>query len=139
MRLPLRLGLLLVPASLLPALASLPPTGAADRKADDSPPPAAEFPVRRGDHVSLIGNALADRMQHHGWLETYFQSRFPDHHLSFRNLGFAGDEVAQRPRSDQFGSPDDWLTRTKQDIGEYAKVTPEPVRRGRAGGATRSY
>jgi len=24
----------------------------------------------------------------------------------------------------------DWLTRTKQDIGEYAKVTPEPVRRG---------
>ena len=24
----------------------------------------------------------------------------------------------------------DWLTRTKQNIGEYAKVTPEPVRRG---------
>ena len=24
----------------------------------------------------------------------------------------------------------DWLTRTKQGIGEYAKVTPEPVRRG---------
>ena len=24
----------------------------------------------------------------------------------------------------------DWLTRTKQDIGEYAKVTPEPIRRG---------
>ncbi len=23
----------------------------------------------------------------------------------------------------------DWLTRTKQDIGEYAKVTPEPIRR----------
>src|SRR5713226_2976776 len=24
----------------------------------------------------------------------------------------------------------DWLTRTKQDIGEYAKVAPEPIRRG---------
>src|SRR6266550_2874240 len=24
----------------------------------------------------------------------------------------------------------DWLTRSKQDIGEYAKVTPEPIRRG---------
>src|SRR5467141_3052427 len=24
----------------------------------------------------------------------------------------------------------DWLTRTKQDIGEHAKVTPEPIRRG---------
>ena len=24
----------------------------------------------------------------------------------------------------------DWLTRTKQDIGEYAKATPEPIRRG---------
>src|SRR5207244_1976473 len=24
----------------------------------------------------------------------------------------------------------DWLTRTRQDIGEHAKVTPEPIRRG---------
>src|SRR5258708_25774891 len=24
----------------------------------------------------------------------------------------------------------DWLTRSKQDIGEYAKVTPEAIRRG---------
>src|SRR5213594_309532 len=24
----------------------------------------------------------------------------------------------------------DWLTRTRQDIGEYAKITPEPIRRG---------
>jgi len=25
------------------------------------------------DHISLIGNALADRMQHDGWLETLLQ------------------------------------------------------------------
>ena len=26
--------------------------------------------IRPGDHISLIGNTLADRMQHDGWLET---------------------------------------------------------------------
>jgi len=31
-------------------------------------PEPLEF--REGDHISIIGNALADRMQHDGWLET---------------------------------------------------------------------
>ena len=26
--------------------------------------------LRKGDHICLIGNTLADRMQHDGWLET---------------------------------------------------------------------
>jgi len=29
-----------------------------------------------GDHISIVGNALADRMQHDGWLETLLQARF---------------------------------------------------------------
>ena len=33
--------------------------------------------IRKGDHISLIGNTLTDRMQHDGWLETYLYSRFP--------------------------------------------------------------
>src|SRR6266704_4597814 len=68
-----------------------------------------------GDHISIIGNALADRMQHDGWLETLIQAHFPDRHLSIRNLGFAGDELSVRMRCDNFGSPDDWLTRSKAD------------------------
>ena len=29
--------------------------------------PAVE--LEPGEHIVLVGNALADRMQHHGWLE----------------------------------------------------------------------
>ena len=38
---------------------------------------AGSLEPRKGDHISLIGNTLADRMQHDGWLETMLQSRFP--------------------------------------------------------------
>src|ERR1051325_1717626 len=55
--------------------------------------------IQPGDHISIIGNTLADRMQHDGWLETYFYSRFPKDNLSFRNLGFSGDELTLRLRS----------------------------------------
>src|SRR6202007_3321819 len=41
---------------------------------------------------------------------------FPDHKLVSRNLGFSGDELTTRLRSAGFGSPDEWLTRTKADV-----------------------
>lgn len=72
--------------------------------------------LKTGDHIAIIGNTLADRMQHHGWLETFIVAKFPRHDLVFRNLAVAGDEVAFRHRSENFGSPDDWLTKTKADI-----------------------
>src|SRR5688572_12132836 len=56
-------------------------------------PAAAPFKLEKGDHVCIIGNALAERMQHDGWLEAYLHARFPDHDLTIRNLGFSGDEV----------------------------------------------
>src|SRR5690349_2282024 len=70
----------------------------------------AKLELRPGDHVCIIGNTLADRMQHDGWLETYIQSRFPKHQLVFRNLGFSGDELTLRLRSLHFGTPDEWLS-----------------------------
>ena len=72
--------------------------------------------LNQGDHICIIGNTLADRMQHHGWLETLTYARFPEHDLMFRNLAVAGDEVAFRHRSENFGSPDEWLTKTKADV-----------------------
>ncbi len=33
--------------------------------------------IKPGDHIAIIGNTLADRMQHDGWLETLLQARFP--------------------------------------------------------------
>ena len=69
-----------------------------------------------GDHVAIIGNTLADRMQHDGHLEALVQSRFPQHELVFRNLGFSGDELTIRLRSKDFGSPDDHLGAVKADV-----------------------
>ena len=72
---------------------------------------AAEPKLRleKGDHVAIIGNTLADRMQHSGWLETYTHAIHPDLDLVFRNLGFSDDELTLRPREDNFCSPDQCL------------------------------
>src|SRR5579862_2184123 len=81
--------------------------------------PAQEAPplkLEKGDHISIIGNTLADRMQHVGWLETLLQSRFPRHELVIRNLGFSADEISMRLRSANFGSPEQWLTFTRTDV-----------------------
>src|SRR3982750_3039150 len=72
--------------------------------------------IKPGDHIAIVGNTLADRMQHDGWLETTLHARYPEHRLGIRNLGFSGDEVKTRLRSDGFGSPDEWLTRVEADV-----------------------
>jgi putative heme-binding domain-containing protein len=86
------------------------------RQDKDNSKPAKDFPIHRGDHICVIGNTLADRMQHDGWLETLLQSRFPDAKLVCRDLGFSGDELKTRLRSQGFGSPDDWLSLHKADV-----------------------
>jgi putative heme-binding domain-containing protein len=86
------------------------PMGAADEGK------TAALQIQPGDHVCLIGNTLAERMQHDGWLETLLQSRFPQHQLVIRDLGFSGDELTLRLRSEGFGSTDDWLSKHKADV-----------------------
>jgi len=103
------------PTAFLICLAVFPANPQLQRAADD-PSPAAKLEIHKGDHVCIIGNTLADRMQHDGWLEALFQDRFPQLQLIFRNLGFSGDEVTLRLRSAGFGSPDDWLTFHKADV-----------------------
>src|SRR5689334_21040955 len=72
--------------------------------------------LKPGDHICYIGNALAERMQHHAWLETFIYGKFPDLDLVCRNPAAAGDEVATWHRSENFGSRDDWLTKTGADV-----------------------
>jgi glucose/arabinose dehydrogenase len=72
--------------------------------------------LNKGDHVVLIGNALAERMQHHGWLESYAQAAMPDKELVFRNHGFGGDKVNNRPRNSGFPSADAYLEISKADV-----------------------
>src|SRR6056297_1777859 len=72
--------------------------------------------VNPGDHICIIGNTLAERMQHDGWLESRIQARFPERELVIRNLGFSADEVDVHFRSANFGSRDDHLQFNQADI-----------------------
>jgi len=102
-----------------------------------APAPApARLELQPGDHVCLIGNALAERMQHDNHWETLLHQRFPKHNLVVRNLAFTADEVdiktelvidnsnyskgdkvlPARLRSQNFGSPDQHLAFSKATV-----------------------
>jgi hypothetical protein len=98
---------------------------------------APPFELHQGDHICIIGNALAERMQHSSWLETLIYARYPQHNLVFRNLGYGGDEVNgyrdlhSRMRSMDFGSQDQWLA-GEAPIPQPKKLNPgAPVRQNR--------
>ena len=93
-------------------------TAGAAKAADATP--VLEF--SKDDTIAVIGNTLADRMQHDAWLDAYLHCRFPESNLSVRHMGFSGDEIGgftanpnpnKRMRSAAFGSNDDWLRRVK--------------------------
>src|SRR5687767_3750672 len=85
----------------------------------ERPGAATPFVLRAGDHICIVGNQLAERLQYDGWLDTLLHARFPRNDLVIRNLGFSGDEVATRLRSKNFGSPDEWLSGNAEPIGGY--------------------
>jgi azurin/glucose/arabinose dehydrogenase/lysophospholipase L1-like esterase len=101
------------PGAAKKAGAGLRPPPSPARAPEPAGPPLKLNP---GEHVALIGNTLADRMQHHGWLESMITAKFPGHDLVFRNLAAAGDELQNRARSKDFGTPEDWLTHTRADV-----------------------
>ena len=55
------------------------------------------FKFKKGDTVAIIGNSLAERMQHDGWLEALIQSEVPGMELSFRNMSLSGDRANKYP------------------------------------------
>jgi putative heme-binding domain-containing protein len=75
------------------------------------PAPAAMIHLAKGDHICLIGSALAERLQHDGWFETLLQERRPDLELTVRNLGYSGDEVTTQLRVEGCETWDQQLTR----------------------------
>ena len=77
---------------------------------------AKPLAFEKGDHICVIGNTLADRMQHFGWLEASIQVRFPNQELVIRNLGFSADTLNVRLRSKDFGSPDQHLENNEADV-----------------------
>src|ERR1700733_14152440 len=72
--------------------------------------------LQKGDHIAIIGNALADRMQHDGTLEAFIHKAFPQDDISIRNLGFAAGEINSHVRSDDVPTPEEWLSKVKADV-----------------------
>jgi mono/diheme cytochrome c family protein/glucose/arabinose dehydrogenase len=68
--------------------------------------------LQKGDHIAIVGSGLADRQQHHGWLESLVHKANPGLELTFRNLGFAADEVNVNPRSDEVPRTSQFLNMT---------------------------
>ena len=72
--------------------------------------------LQKGDHVAIIGEGLADRLQHDGWLETLLQKAYPQNELVIRNLAFSGDEVVSRVLTDTGATREQWLANIKADV-----------------------
>ena len=92
---------------------------------------AEDLKLNKGDHICLVGNTLAERMQYFGGVESRLTSRFADHDLVFRNLGYSADELTIHLRSRDFGSADEWLS-GNSPIPQPGKLNPDaPVRQNR--------
>ena len=74
------------------------------------------FSFQEGDTIALIGNALAERTQYDGWLETTLQSQEKGKKLRFRNLAISGDRVDSFPRSRGFMTLDAYLQHIEANV-----------------------
>ena len=54
---------------------------------------ADAFELKDGDRVVLVGGALIEQEQRYGYWEAALTSRWPDRNITFRNLGWSGDNV----------------------------------------------
>ncbi len=76
----------------------------------------AAFSFEKGDRIAIIGNATAGRLQFDGWLESFLQSKLPQHELVIRNLAFPGDTIDKRPRNKGFSPPEEYLKHVQADV-----------------------
>jgi len=105
------------------------------------------FAFQKGDAVAILGNGLADRMQHDGWMETLLQSQLAGQQVRFRNMAVSGDRPNSYPRSPGQISITAYLQQVKPDVvfaffgynesydgkpEEYKKQLVEFVRKTRA-------
>jgi lysophospholipase L1-like esterase len=75
-----------------------------------------ELPLLQdGDRVVFLGGTFIERMQTHGYLETELATRLHAKNLTFRNLGWSGDNVFGESRA-VFGSIPDGYARLLRDL-----------------------
>lgn len=81
-----------------------------------APAVGADGPLlKAGDRVAVLGGTFVERMQLSGAVEAQLQCRQPDWRLSFRNLGWSGDDVHGIARK-VFSSPEDGFKRLVRDV-----------------------
>jgi lysophospholipase L1-like esterase len=71
--------------------------------------------LKDGDRVVLVGGTFIERMQTHGYLETELATRLHAKNLTFRNLGWSGDNVFGESRA-VFGTIPDGYARLLRDL-----------------------
>ena len=74
------------------------------------------FAFKKDDLVAILGNGLADRMQHDGWMETLLQSQLVDQNVRFRNMSTSGDRPNKYPRSSGQISMTAYLQKVKPSV-----------------------
>lgn len=73
--------------SILLALAILMPLGMPQSAA------AEPLTIKNGDRIALVGATFIERDLRYGTIETLMTAHFPEYDLTFRNLGWSGDNV----------------------------------------------
>ncbi len=71
--------------------------------------------IREGDRVVWLGAGLLERMQQHGYTESWLLSRLQPRGITFRNLGWSGDDVWGTARA-VFGEQTDGFDRLRRDL-----------------------
>ena len=49
--------------------------------------------MKDGDRVVLVGGTLIERERRYGYWEVALPAAYPDKNITFRNLGWSGDDV----------------------------------------------
>ncbi|MDQ6479443.1 GDSL-type esterase/lipase family protein [Dyadobacter sp. LHD-138] len=80
---------------------------------------SGRFDLKNGDRVVFLGNSLFENDFQYGWLELLLTTRFPDRDVTFRNLGWSGDNVWGDGRS-TFTNPPTAYQHLMQDITKAA-------------------
>src|ERR1700694_3995806 len=68
--------------------------------------PAERFRLQQGDCVVLVGDALVEHEQFHGYLETRLVRHVQQGKVTFRNLGWSGDTVRGGARTSGYQNPE---------------------------------